>query len=126
MKKQLDGIKILVVDDEQLFLDAISEPLIMLGATVYSASNGLEAMDVLNINSVDVILSDMHMPKSDGIDFLKRLRSAFPHTPPFFVLTSFAAEYSEEKLKELGVNDIILKPFTIKQLLELILTNTTK
>lgn len=121
MNKPLEGIKILVVDDEPLLVEAISENLIMYGATVYCAGNGLEAIDSLKVNSVDIILSDMQMPKLDGINFLKNLRLMQANPPPFFFLTGYASEHSVEKLKALGAADILAKPFQISQLIDLIL-----
>ena len=126
MKKQLEGIRILIVDDEASILEALSDNLVMHGATIYSAGNGLEAMEVLKDNMVDFILSDMRMPKANGIQFLKNLKITYPHPPPFFFLTGYAEEYSTEQMRELGSNGVLSKPFKIKELIELILANVKK
>ncbi len=120
MKKLLKDTKVLIVDDDAIFLDAISTSLTMHGANVHSASNGIEAMELLKKTQVHFILSDMRMPESDGMDFLKNLRVADPNPPPFFFLTGYAAQYSIEEMKELGATGILAKPISLAALIETI------
>ncbi len=126
MKKQLEGIKILVVDDDILISNMIELNLNLHGATVFRAGDGLAAMEIIKTNSVDLILSDMRMAKSSGVDLLKNLKSTYPQYPPLFFMTGFATEHSREQLKQLGATEVISKPFEIQQLLDLIPANLKK
>lgn len=123
MKKQLENTRVLLVDDDAMIIDAISMNLTLHGAHVHSANNGIEAMELLKTTQVDFILSDMRMPKSDGMDFLKNLKMTYPNPPPFFFLTGYAAQYSVEEMKALGATGILSKPISVEALIEAISTS---
>lgn len=72
---------VLVVDDDRDLLYLLSVRLISAGYMVYGAANGLEALEQMEKHSVDVVLTDYHMPKMDGFEFLSVCRVKWPGTP---------------------------------------------
>ena len=106
---------VLIVDDSKSMRRVIIKTLQLSGFRIgecLEASNGQEALDLLEGRWVDLILSDIHMPIMDGFGFIRSLRKIeiFKDTPVVFVTT----EASEERLKELmalGARGYIRKPF---------------
>jgi|SRR4051812_31805713 DNA-binding NtrC family response regulator len=72
---------VLVVDDDQELLYLLSVKFISAGYRVYGAANGLEALEQMEKHSVDAVVTDDHMPKMNGIDFLSVSRMKWPETP---------------------------------------------
>ncbi|HEX7714791.1 MAG TPA: helix-turn-helix domain-containing protein [Bacillota bacterium] len=84
---------------------------------VLGAGNGLEALDLLRDYSIDIIVTDIQMPKMNGIELIKALK-ADGYQGKIVVISGFAEfEYAQESIK-LNVADYLLKPFTSKKLLE--------
>jgi CheY-like chemotaxis protein len=72
---------VLIINDDRDLRYQLSFQLISAGYVVYGAANGLEALDVMKAESVDVVLTDYHMPKMDGFEFLSICRIKWPETP---------------------------------------------
>lgn len=109
--------KILVVDDYHENLELIEKFFINDSYEIIKASNGFEAISLIDKNPPDLILLDIIMPGIDGFEVCKRLKeNPITHLIPIIMIT--ALEDSDAKIKgiELGVNDFITKPI---QLLEL-------
>lgn len=112
-------IKLLLVDDEPLMLDAI-ETIFKVGSAgeievVGKANNGLAAIDAVHAYSPDVILMDIRMPKMDGIEATRRIRS-LPNPPEVIVLTTFDSENEPVRAAEAGANGFLLKTEGPKEL----------
>lgn len=113
---------ILIVDDSSSMRKVIRKVLQISGfdvGEIYEASNGKEALDVLDSNWVDLILSDIHMPVMDGYQFLTELRKReeFKDVPVVLVTT----EGDERKLQmamTMGAQGYIRKPFEPEQIRE--------
>jgi CheY-like chemotaxis protein len=75
---------VLVVDDDHDLRYLLSIRLISAGYMVYGAANGLEALEQMEKHSIDVVLTDYHMPKMDGFEFLSICRVKWPGTPVVF------------------------------------------
>ncbi|HET6419095.1 MAG TPA: response regulator [Geobacteraceae bacterium] len=109
---------ILIVDDSSTMRKIISRSLRQAGLAVdeiFEAGDGIEGLNVLGGNSVDLILSDINMPNMDGLEFIKQVR-ANGKTVPIVMITT---EGGEDILKEAiasGASDSIKKPFTPDQL----------
>jgi len=122
---------ILIVDDSRSMRKVILKTLRLFGFQLgecLEASNGQEALDILEDKWVDLILSDVHMPVMDGIGFLQSLREKeiCGDTPVVFVTTE-ANEDSLNQLMDLGASGYIRKPFRpeeIKALLNRIMGET--
>jgi CheY-like chemotaxis protein len=75
---------VLVVDDDHDLRYLLSIRLISAGYMVYGAANGLEALEQMEKHSIDVVLTDYHMPKMDGFEFLSICRVKWLGTPVVF------------------------------------------
>jgi len=101
--------RILVVDDEAPFRTMIREILEEAGHAVVEARDGAEALAFLERSPVDVVLTDRRMPKMDGIELLRRLRTR-PRPPKIVVLTAFGTIPEAVEAVHLGASDYITKP----------------
>ncbi|HZC82632.1 MAG TPA: response regulator [Nitrospiraceae bacterium] len=72
---------VLVVDDDQDLRYLLSVRLVSAGYMVYGAANGLEALEQMGKHSIDAVLTDYHMPKMDGFEFLSVSRAKWPGIP---------------------------------------------
>ncbi len=112
--------RILVCDDEAHILYAVSFKLSTAGFEIAQANNGQEAIEWLESNTPDFVITDYQMPFVDGFELCRFLRSR-PQTAtvPIIMLTAKALELSEDEVKaELGLETILMKPFSPRGLLE--------
>lgn len=106
---------VLVVDDEQDIRDASERILSRVGYRIQKASRGDDALDILNKNSIDIVLLDLKMPGMDGMEVLTRLRERDKDIQ-IIVITGYATvETAIEAMKQ-GAYDFIPKPFEPDQL----------
>lgn len=111
--------KILVVEDAIDVRENIEDILSLNDYEVYSANDGCEALAMLEKLQPDVIISDVMMPKMDGIELRKVIqKDKYYSTIPFVFLTAKASYHSIREGMELGADDYIVKPFTAVQLLK--------
>lgn len=109
----LDGLKVLVVDDDADSRDFIAFVLEQDGAEVKAVSSALEALKVLEQESVDVLLSDISMPEIDGYTFIKQVRNWTAEQGgeiPAIALTAYAGEYDRSKATDAGFQLHVPKP----------------
>ena len=107
---------ILIVDDEKDIIELLDYNLSKEGYKITTASNGLDAIDKLD-SHINLILLDVMMPRMDGLEFCKYLKSKekFSHIPIIF-LTAKDNEIDEIIGLELGADDYIYKPISIHKL----------
>jgi len=109
--------RIVVADDEALNLELARDVLEMDGHEVFTASNGAEAVALVERVRPDLVLLDIRMPGLDGPAALARIRaSAFGRKIPVVALTAAAMLGEEEKLLAQGFDGYISKPFEIEAL----------
>lgn len=106
---------ILVVDDEAPVREMIGDALSLAGYKTLAASDGLEALNILRSSKVDLIVSDINMPKLDGFQLLESLRLKGDDTP-FVLLTASKERPHLSTGFRLGADDFIAKPFGIEEL----------
>ena len=107
---------ILLVEDEEGLRALNARGLTSRGYTVLEASNGVEAIEVLEKNGhVDLVVSDVVMPEMDGPTLLKELRRRDPTVKVIFV-SGYAEEAFQKNLPEQEQYEFLAKPFTLKQL----------
>ena len=106
---------VLVVDDEPLLRDILSEWLEFEGYRVLTAEDGEDALRVMETNPVEAIVTDVRMPKMDGLTFLKELHRSGNSVPPAILVSGHTAIAPREAYG-LGVEAILSKPFTADQL----------
>lgn len=110
--------KILIVDDEPDILELIEYNLKKEGYQVYTASNGLEAIQQAKKHNPDLIILDIMMPKLDGIEACRQLRAMPEFKTTFMVfLTARSEEYSEISGFNVGADDYIAKPIKPRALI---------
>jgi two-component system chemotaxis response regulator CheY len=110
-------MKILVVDDDKTTRKLLSLFLKGKGYEVVTAENGLDAMEKLGIDSINLIVSDMNMPYMDGIELAKNLKSDQGWSSiPIIMITTEADEEDKKKAFEAGVDDYLVKPANADQI----------
>ncbi len=114
----MSGRRILVVEDHKPLLMAIQCILEEEGYTVLTATDGLEALQVMERVCPDVIVADIMMPRMDGYALYEAVRARPEWVPiPFIFLTARAEKEDVLKGKELGAEDYIVKPLDPQELL---------
>ncbi len=111
---------IITVDDSSTMRRIIKNTLTKLGfSNILEAVNGVEGLEVLANNKVDLIITDWNMPEMDGLTFVKTLRAKdeFKEVPILMVTTEAAKEDILTALRS-GVNNYVVKPFTPETLQE--------
>ena len=114
-------IRILIVDDEAAIRRALRPPLTELGFQINEASRGEEALQLLQAGNIDVVLLDINMPGIGGIETLRRIRALAPRLPVLMLTVREGEEQKVEAL-ELGADDYITKPFSVRELIARIRT----
>ncbi len=115
------AIRILIVDDEAAIRRALRPPLTELGFQINEASRGEEALQLLQAGNIDVVLLDINMPGIGGIETLRRIRALAPRLPVLMLTVREGEEQKVEAL-ELGADDYITKPFSVRELIARIRT----
>jgi two-component system response regulator PilR (NtrC family) len=113
--------KILVVDDEPSLREVLSIMLKRGGYAVTSASDGEEALEHLQKDIFDLVITDLRMPKMSGMEVLKAVKSAAPETV-VLVITAFATADSAVEAMKHGAYDYLTKPFQVDEV-QLIIRN---
>ena len=108
-------MRILLVEDERDLNYAMAKGLKKSGYAVDSAYDGEEALDLFRINAYDLILLDLNLPKIDGIDVLKAIRTEDLYVRIMIVSARTAIDERVLGL-DLGANDYLIKPFDFKEL----------
>jgi signal transduction histidine kinase len=116
----VEKAKVLVVEDDVHLLKGIQDILELDGYAVLTADNGVQGLAVLNEQSVppDLIVSDIMMPRMDGIQFLKEVRREMRwFSIPFIFLTAKGEKSDVHRGMRLGVDDYVIKPYDPADLL---------
>ncbi len=109
-------VKILVVDDEPAVRDSLRRALQLEGYDVELAADGQEALDRLSGDGVDAVVLDVSMPRLDGLEACRRLRSA-GNTVPILMLTARDEVADRVAGLDAGADDYVVKPFALDELL---------
>lgn len=109
-----EDIKILVVDDDREIARAIQKLLTLEGYTVATAGNGLEALETLANDSIQLILLDVMMPKLDGLSATMKIRER--GNIPIIILSAKTEDSDKILGLSMGADDYITKPFNPQEL----------
>lgn len=115
---------ILIVDDEQHIVDILVYNLEKEGYNTLQANDGLTAVDVALSQKPDLILLDIMLPKMDGLAVCKRIRHTL--NVPILMLTAKDEEIDKILGLELGADDYVTKPFSVRELMARIKANLRK
>ena len=116
--------RVLVVDDSETMRMFIFFHLIKLlpGVQLMEAVNGLDAIEKLNHQDVDLILTDMNMPELDGAGVIRAVRQVFKKDTPIILITTKGEHMDRERGLALGANGYLTKPLNILEFREKILS----
>jgi len=106
--------RILAVDDDERIVNFLRSKLKASGYEVFTASNGVEGLEQAQAQEPDLIVLDLLMPKMDGLEMLKELRSF--SAVPVIILTAKGADADRIKGLQLGADDYLPKPFNPDEL----------
>ncbi len=110
-------MKILVVDDDKTTRKLLSIYLKGKGHEVVTAENGLEGIEKVGTENVNLVVTDMNMPYMDGIEFVKNLRADPLYAElPIIMVTTEADEDEKKRAFEIGVDDYLVKPTNAEQI----------
>lgn len=116
------GIRVVVVDDSSLMRQVVKKVIRQTGLDVeeiLEANDGREALDIVVKTPVGLILSDINMPRMDGLQMLMQLRQMEEHQDlPVIIVTTEGSDATVEQAMELGATGYVLKPFTPEILAE--------
>ncbi|MBW2465808.1 MAG: diguanylate cyclase [Deltaproteobacteria bacterium] len=108
-------LKILLVDDDQSILDILADLMPIFGHDFDKAVNGEEAVKKLKEEVFDIVLTDMIMPKMDGMELLKHIKANYPNIK-VMVVTGYDRAFTYTDVIKAGASDFISKPFNIDEL----------
>ncbi|MCS7214547.1 MAG: response regulator [Thermodesulfovibrio sp.] len=112
-------MKVLIVDDDKTTRKMISLILKSKGYEVVTAENGIEALQILGLEKINLILTDMNMPYMDGIELIKQVRTNPDISNiPIVMITTEADEDEKRKAFDAGVDDYLVKPTNAEQINE--------
>src|SRR5712672_2618743 len=130
VKGMMDQIKVLIVDDEYYTRKVIRTLLLAMGCTkIHEANDGASGLDAIHAIDPDVVLLDWEMPRIDGPEFVRRVRSpgTFPlPNVPIIMLTGHGERSRVLEAVRLGVHEFLLKPVSSSSLQARILSVLTK
>jgi two-component system cell cycle response regulator len=109
------AIKILIVEDDIDVSRTLVEFLIKTGFKAKSANNAEEAEEILEDENIDMVLTDIKLPSTDGITLTKNIKKKY--NLDVIVLTGYSSEYSYEDAIRNGASDLIFKPIKLNELL---------
>ena len=107
---------ILVVDDSDTVRKFVSLSLTMQGFKVVAARDGMDALEKLPTERVDLVITDLNMPNMDGYEFIKTLRESDQYKDlPVIILSSLSDQTSRDLGLKAGAHSYLIKPFSIEK-----------
>jgi DNA-binding NtrC family response regulator len=110
---------ILIVDDNPSIARTLMDILDIKGYNVYSASSGVEALQIIEFKDVDILLTDVRMPEMDGVTLYKYARKTHPDMMTILMTAYAEDDIIQQGMKE-GIKNVLTKPLDIDFLLGLI------
>jgi CheY-like chemotaxis protein len=111
-----DKQTILIVEDDEGLRQIIESDIKRRGYSVFTASGGRDALQIIERNAVDLVLTDTEMPNGDGIELLKKIRERRTSLPVIIFMSGSDLDLLAEEAYALGADAIFSKPFDRKEL----------
>ena len=109
--------RILTVDDSASMRALLNHALTASGFAVEQAVDGVAALEWLAVNEVDVVITDINMPRLDGFGLIEKLRAGTRHRDrPILVLTTESSDEKKARARSVGTTGWIVKPFDPEKL----------
>jgi two-component system response regulator RegX3 len=108
------GLRILVVEDEESFVDALKVGLSREGFNVSIARDGQEGIDAFHSQAFDVVLLDLMLPKVSGLDVCRNIR--LTSSVPIIIVSAKGEEVDMVLMLEIGADDYVTKPYRLREL----------
>ena len=119
-------MKILVCEDDRLMQKALNVILGKEGFEIFQALDGNEAFDMVNANEYDLLIVDIHLPYSSGIELIEHVRHNLLKETPIIVVTAISNPVIRNQAESLGIDKYILKPYDPKELVKTINASVKK
>jgi DNA-binding NtrC family response regulator len=103
-------IKILIVDDEEMMRNLLSKILKREKYQIVTACDGLEGLNKVQSEHIDIVISDMKMPRMNGFELLKHIKEDYPEIG-VIIMTAYGDTYTVKDALLLGADEYITKPF---------------
>lgn len=110
-------LSFLIVDDDVDFAQSLADMIAALGHQAQISHSGSEAMSALSTGSFDVILIDLKLPDGAGTTWLERINEVVPAARKLMI-TGFVDEGVEQRCRVLGVEELLIKPFSVRPLVD--------
>ena len=118
--EKLKKLKLLFVEDEEDLIEIISDTLVKLNANFLTATNGKEALSLIEENSdIDVIITDINMPVMNGLLMIKELINRGNKIPIIIMSAHTEVDYIK-RAKDIGIDNYLLKPFDFIKFIDLV------
>jgi DNA-binding NtrC family response regulator len=106
-----DKTRVLVVDDEERILILLQACLEAAGYEVLLAADGRQALNLIEVEQVDAVITDMNMPEIGGLDVIKTVRRLRGKAIPIIVVTAYGSVQNAVEAMHCGATDYLEKPF---------------
>jgi CheY-like chemotaxis protein len=116
MKK---GSTILIVEDEESHRLILKKVLTDNGYNIIEAVNGAEGLEIMRTSKIDMVISDLEMPKMDGMEFSKWVKDMNPRYP-IVIVTGHVSNFSPKELLDMNIDGILHKPIEREELLKIL------
>ena len=117
--KETEKVNVLVIENEEDIRCLLTDILTSDGHKVASAPNGLEALELFNRASFDLVLTDLRMPVMSGWEVANAIKEMAPEVI-IAIITGWGTQLDPEELKKNGVDLVVNKPFRVNQILTLV------
>ncbi len=115
--------RVLILDDEPDLVEVLAEQLELRGVIVHAFNDPKKALESIADYPLNAIISDIRMPKLNGVEFLKELRKTYHYSPTVVFVSGFSMDYSVDQLLNLGAVALLEKPFNVDAIFQIIMEN---
>ncbi|MCF4009556.1 response regulator [Rheinheimera sp. UJ63] len=117
---------VLIVDDSKTMRDSLSTLISTLNCQTVTANDGIEALNVLQLQHIDLVITDLLMPNMTGLELLTEIRKTFSSAElPVILVSGNLDKATKQQALHSGACDVLKKPFETKQLLLVVLKQLT-
>jgi len=113
-------MNILVCEDNIMTLKTIEYSLMKAGYDVFKAMDGFQGINILNEEKIDLVVTDINMPYTKGLELIRHINTKMEHKIPVIVITGITNVETREHAMELGAMGYLTKPFDPKVMVDMV------